>query len=47
MGLRCDCINGSILNGIREPNLYIFALDKPPGHIMYKEPRTELFKKRK
>ena len=29
--LKCDCVNGSIVNGIREPILYRFALDKPPG----------------
>ena len=27
---KCDCIEGSIVNGIREPFLYTFALDKPP-----------------
>ena len=30
--LNCDCIDGSIVNGVREPILYSFALDKPPGH---------------
>ena len=30
--LKCDCINGSIVNGIREPILYRFALDQPPGY---------------
>ena len=29
--LKCDCIDGSIVNGIREPILYSFALDQPPG----------------
>ena len=43
--LRCDCINGSIVNGIREPNLYSFALSSPPGHKIYKEPRIKHFKK--
>ena len=41
----CDCINGSILNGSREPILYSFALSPPPGHKIYKEPRVKLFKK--
>ena len=27
--LKCNCITGSIVNGVREPKLYIFALDKP------------------
>ena len=29
--LKCDCINGCVVNGIREPILYSFGLDKPPG----------------
>ena len=36
--LKCDCIQGSIVNGIREPILYSFALSSPPGHKIYKEP---------
>ena len=43
--LKCDCIQGSIVNGIREPILYSFALSSPPGHEIYKEPRVKLFKK--
>ena len=43
--LKCDCIDGSILNGIRQPFLYSFALDQPPGHKIYKEPKVKLFKK--
>ena len=43
--LECDCIQGSIVNGIREPILYSFALSSPPGHRIYKEPRIKLFKK--
>ena len=43
--LKCDCIQGSIVNGIRQPILYSFALSAPPGHKIYKEPRIKLFKK--
>ena len=43
--LKCDCIQGSIVNVIREPILYSFALSSPPGHKIYKEPRIKLFKK--
>ena len=43
--LKCDCIQGSIVNGIREPILYSFALSSPPGHEIYKEPKVKLFKK--
>ena len=41
--LICDCINGSIVNGVREPILFSFALSSPPGHKIYKEPRIKLF----
>ena len=43
--LKCKFIQGSIVNGIREPILYSFALSSPPGHKIYKEPRVMLFKK--
>ena len=43
--LKCDCIQGSIVNGIRESVLFSFALSSPPGYKMYKEPRVKLFKK--
>ena len=43
--LKADCIQGSIINGIREPILYSFALSSPPGYRIYKEPRVKLFKK--
>ena len=43
--LKCNVVDGSIVNGIREPILYWFALDQPPGHKIYKEPKVKLFKK--
>ena len=43
--LKCNTINGGILNGCREPILYIFASDKPPGHKIHKETRIKLFEK--
>ena len=43
--LKCNSIQGSIVNGIREPVLYSFAMSSPPGHKIYKEPRIKLFKK--
>ena len=42
--LKCDCIQRSIINGVRESILYSFALSSPPGHKIYKEPRIKLFK---
>ena len=29
--LKCDCIQGSKVNGIRESLLYFFGLSSPPG----------------
>ena len=43
--LKCDVVDGSIVNGVREPILNSFALDQPPGHKIYKEPKVKLFKK--
>ena len=43
--LKCDCIESSIVNGVREPILFSFALSSPPGHKIYKDPRIKLFKK--
>ena len=34
--LKCDCIKGSIVNGIREHILYSLFLDQPPGHKFFK-----------
>ena len=42
-----DSIDGSIVNGTRELILYRFALDKPPGHKIFNQPRVKLFKKLK
>ena len=43
--LKGDCIQGSIVNGIRQPVLYSFDFSSPPGHKISKEPRIKLFKK--
>ena len=43
--LKCDYINGSIVNGVRESILFCFPLSSPPGRKTYKEPRIKLFKK--
>ena len=42
--LKCDCIQGSIVNSIREHILYSFALSSPPGRKIFEEPRIKLFK---
>ena len=36
--LKCDCVDGSIVNGIREQILFSFNLSAPPG---YKNIRTQ------
>ena len=41
--LKCNVVDGSIVNGVREPIVYSFALDQPPGHKIYKEPKVKLF----
>ena len=43
--LKWDCIEVSIVNGVKEPILFSFALSSPPGHKIYKKPRIKLFKK--
>ena len=41
--LKCDCIIGSIINGVRGPILCSFALSSAPGHKIYKELKIKLF----
>ena len=43
--LKCDCVDGSIGNGIREQILFLFDLSAPPGYKIIKEPTTVLYKK--
>ena len=42
--LKCDCVDGSIVNGIREQTLVSFNLSAPPGYKIIKEPTTVLYK---
>ena len=43
--LKCDAIDGSVVNGVRQPLLYSFVLDKPSGYKVFSEPETIHFKK--
>ena len=43
--LKCDCIDGSIQDGVRQPILYSFVLDKPSGYKIFCEPETIHYKK--
>ena len=38
--LKCDVIDGSVVNGLRQPILYSFVLDKKPGYKVFSEPAT-------
>ena len=42
---KCHCINGSILNCVREPMLYSFNLSKPSGYKVYFQPETKHYEK--
>ena len=44
--LKRDCNIVSIANGVREPILYKFALDKSPGRKIYEKSRIKLFKQK-
>ena len=43
--LKCDCIDGSIQDGVRQPILFTFVLDKPSGYKIFSEPETIHYKK--
>ena len=43
--LKCDVIDGSILDGFRHPILYSFVLDKPSGYKVFSELETIHYKK--
>ena len=43
--LKCDCIDGSVVNGLRQPILYSFVLDKLPGYKVFCQPETIHYKK--
>ena len=43
--LKCVAIDGSIQNGVRQPILYSFVLDKIPGYKVFSEPETIHYKK--
>ena len=45
INLKCDFINGSIQNGLRQPILFSFVLDKPAGYKVFCEPETIHYKK--
>ena len=43
--LKCDCVDGSIVNGIQVQIIFSFNLSAPPGYKTIKGPTTVLYKK--
>ena len=43
--LKCDVIDGSHQNGLRQPILFNFVLLKKPGYKVFSEPETKHYKK--
>ena len=43
--LKCDCIDGSIQDGVRQPILFSFVLDRPSGYKVFCEPETIHYKR--
>ena len=37
---KCEVIDGIVLNGLRQPILFSFILDKPPEYRVFFEPET-------
>ena len=44
--LKCDVIDGSVVDGVRQPILYSFVIDKLPGYKVFSEPKKIHFKKK-
>ena len=45
--LKCDCVDGSIVIGIREQSLFSFKLSAPRGYKIIKQPNFILYRKNK
>ena len=43
--LKCDVIHGSVVNGMQQPILFSFVLDKPSVYKMFCEPEANHYKK--
>ena len=43
--LKCDVIDGSVVDGVKQPILYSFVLDKKPGYKIFSEPERVHSKK--
>ena len=45
--MKCDCIDGSTQNGVRQAISFTFVLDKPSGYKIFCEPERIHYKKNK
>ena len=43
--MKRDAVDGSVVDGVRQPILYSFVLDKPSGYKVFCEPETIHYKK--
>ena len=43
--LKCDVVDGSVVNAVREPTLFSLVLDKKPGFKVFCEPEAIHYKK--
>ena len=43
--MKCDVIDDSVVDGVRQPILYSFDLDKPSGYKVFCEPERIHYKK--
>ena len=43
--MKCDVIDGSVVNGLKRPILYSFVSDKLPGYKVFCETETIHYKK--
>ena len=43
--MKCDVIDGSVVDGVRQPILYSFVLDKPSGYKVFCESETIHYQK--
>ena len=43
--MKCDVIDGSVVNGLRQPILYSFVLDKQSGYKIFFKPERIQYRK--
>ena len=43
--MKCDCIDGSVVNCLKQQILYSFVLNKLPGYKVFSQPETKHYKK--